>query len=86
MTRRRGPPLLLGVDVGGTFTDIVLGDTDGGLAVAKVTTTPDDPRLGVVSRDRRGARRARRRTGPRVTRVVHGTTLATNVILEKAGQ
>ena len=44
-----GRRYFLGVDVGGTFTDVVLGDTDGGLAVAKVATTPDDPRLGVVA-------------------------------------
>jgi N-methylhydantoinase A len=74
----------LGVDVGGTFTDVVLGDSDGGLAVAKVTTTPDDPRLGVVA----GIAEVLATHGVepgRVTRVVHGTTLATNVILERRG-
>ena len=40
---------LIGVDVGGTFTDLVYADTDAGrTAVHKVSTTPDDPARGVV--------------------------------------
>jgi N-methylhydantoinase A len=79
-----GRRYFLGVDVGGTFTDVVLGDTDGGAAVAKVSTTPDDPRLGVVAGI--GEVLATHGVEPsRVTRVVHGTTLATNVILERRG-
>jgi N-methylhydantoinase A len=79
-----GRRYFLGVDVGGTFTDVVLGDTDGGVAVAKVATTPDDPRLGVVAGI--GEVLAADDVEPsRVTRVVHGTTLATNVILERRG-
>jgi N-methylhydantoinase A len=81
---RAGRRYFLGVDVGGTFTDVVLGDSDGGLAVTKVTTTPDDPRLGVVAGI--GEVLATHRADPsQVTRVVHGTTLATNVILERRG-
>ena len=74
----------LGVDVGGTFTDVVLGDSDGRMAIAKVTTTSDDPREGVAlgvaevlaSEDVDPAE---------VVRLVHGTTLATNVILQRTG-
>jgi N-methylhydantoinase A len=74
----------LGVDVGGTFTDVVLGDSSGGVAFTKVTTTSEDPREGV-------ARGVAELLGTQsvdpgaVTRVVHGTTLATNVILQQAG-
>ena len=74
----------LGVDVGGTFTDVVLGSSDATLHTAKVLTTPDDPRVGVV----RGVAQALAAAGipaSAVTRVVHGTTLATNVILERRG-
>ena len=40
---------LIGVDVGGTFTDLVYADTDAGsTAVHKISTTPDDPSRGVV--------------------------------------
>ena len=79
-----GRRYFIGVDVGGTFTDVVLGDSDGGLAVAKVTTTPDDPRRGVVAGV--GEVLATHRVDPsRVRRLVHGTTLATNVVLERRG-
>jgi N-methylhydantoinase A len=41
---------LIGVDVGGTFTDLVYADTEAGeTAVHKVSTTPDDPSRGVVA-------------------------------------
>lgn len=74
----------IGVDIGGTFTDIVLSDVAGAVHVGKVLTTPDDPRIAV----RRGVDDVLRRAGTdaaAITRVVHGTTLATNVILERKG-
>src|SRR5437763_4530343 len=74
----------LGVDVGGTFTDVVVGDTDGHVATVKVPTTPDDPREGVAA----GVAEILRAQGVgprRVSRVVHGTPLAANVILERKG-
>ncbi|HZQ59503.1 MAG TPA: hydantoinase/oxoprolinase family protein [Acidimicrobiales bacterium] len=81
MTERR---CFLGVDVGGTFTDVVLGDSDGRVAFAKVTTTPADPRDGVAA----GIERILTDHSVRpeqVARLVHGTTLSTNVILEQRG-
>ncbi|HEY2430182.1 MAG TPA: hydantoinase/oxoprolinase N-terminal domain-containing protein, partial [Acidimicrobiales bacterium] len=74
----------IGVDVGGTFTDVVLGDDDGNLAVAKVVTTPDDPRVGVIE-GISGVLAGQGVDPGQVARVVHGTTLATNVILERRG-
>jgi N-methylhydantoinase A len=74
----------LGVDIGGTFTDVVLSDERGAVHVGKVLTTPHDPRQAV----RRGIEEVLHRSGTdpgAVTRVVHGTTLATNVILQRAG-
>ncbi|HEX4016163.1 MAG TPA: hydantoinase/oxoprolinase family protein [Frankiaceae bacterium] len=74
----------IGVDVGGTFTDVVLDDGSGGQHVVKVLTTPDDALVGV----RRGIETALAQAGlpaSGVVRVVHGTTLATNVILERRG-
>jgi N-methylhydantoinase A len=73
----------VGVDVGGTFTDVVLADNAGGITIAKVPTTPDDPRVGVVD----GINGVLDRTGvdpETVSRVVHGTTLATNVVVQRA--
>src|SRR5438874_8811177 len=74
----------VGVDVGGTFTDIVVAGTDGSLVTDKVVTTPDDPRIGVAA----GIEEVLEAAGLRpdqIMRVVHGTTLATNVILEQRG-
>jgi N-methylhydantoinase A len=66
----------LAVDVGGTFTDVVLWDgTD--LATAKVPSTPDDQSRGVVA----GARAVT----DGADRFLHGTTVATNALLERTG-
>jgi N-methylhydantoinase A len=68
----------LGADVGGTFTDIVRWDGIS-LRVGKVSTTTDDQSLGVVE----GARRLLS-DGDR-PRLLHGTTVATNALLERRG-
>ena len=76
---------LIGVDVGGTFTDLVYADTEAGeTAVHKVSTTPDDPSRGVVAGltalcDKYGIPRET------IDVVFHGTTIATNAILEHDG-
>ena len=76
---------LIGVDVGGTFTDIVFHDTeDGATQIHKVPTTPDNPARAVLSGittlcDRFGVDRAS------IDHVYHGTTTATNAILEHDG-
>ena len=74
----------IGVDVGGTFTDVVLVDAAGTIHASKVVTTPADPRDGV----RHGVEVALATAGldgAAIERFVHGTTLATNVLLERAG-
>jgi N-methylhydantoinase A len=68
----------VGVDVGGTFTDLVAVAPDGSLTVRKVATTPDDPATGVW--------RAVDSLGPGpIDVLVHGTTIATNALLERRG-
>ncbi|WP_226011385.1 hydantoinase/oxoprolinase family protein [Halomicrobium salinisoli] len=70
----------LGVDVGGTFTDVVAVDEEGHLRGVKVPSTPDRPDDGVID----GLRRAEE-TGvdlPTVAFLGHGTTVATNAVLE----
>jgi N-methylhydantoinase A len=74
----------VGVDIGGTFTDIVLRLDDGTLRVSKVSSTPEDPGLAVV----RGLDALLRAAGvapASVVEVVHGTTVASNTILQKKG-
>jgi N-methylhydantoinase A/oxoprolinase/acetone carboxylase beta subunit len=76
---------LIGVDVGGTFTDLVLADTEtGSVTIHKVPTTPEDPSVGVADGigglcDIAGVTRAA------VDHVLHGTTIATNAALEHRG-
>ncbi len=75
----------LGIDIGGTFTDLVLAEeTSHQLHNAKTLTTPDDPVEGVMS----GVREVLVQAGASardIQRVVHATTLATNLILERKG-
>ena len=77
--------LRLGIDVGGTFTDLVLHDTESGqLWVAKVPSTPQDQSLGVVDGIRAIGETAS--VAPdRMSAILHGTTVATNAVLEKRG-
>jgi N-methylhydantoinase A len=69
----------LGVDVGGTFTDLVLAEADG-VRVAKVPSTPEDQTEGVLA----GIERLAVDTAD-LRRFVHGTTVATNTVLERDG-
>jgi N-methylhydantoinase A len=73
------PPLMrVGVDVGGTFTDLAgLGD-DGGIRVIKVPSTPDDPARALW-------RAVDALGGAPVAALLHGTTVATNALLERRG-
>ena len=71
----------LAVDIGGTFTDVVLEMDDKAHAI-KVLTTTDAPERGVIE----GVRPCWRKPGARRPRsVVHGTTLATNALIERKG-
>src|SRR6266853_1606358 len=78
----------IGIDVGGTFTDLVAIDPAGITTLAKVPSTPDDPSLGVLDglrllADRLGLDRAA--LLDQTDRIVHGTTVATNALLEHKG-
>ncbi|HEY6854173.1 MAG TPA: hydantoinase/oxoprolinase family protein, partial [Gemmatimonadales bacterium] len=66
-----------GVDVGGTFTDLASIAPDGSLRVTKVVSTPDDPARGLF--------RAVDAVGGAIDVLVHGTTVATNALLERRG-
>lgn len=70
----------MGVDIGGTFTDIVvLGE--GGPRLYKFPSTPDDPARGVLAALEELIARGEIRPGS-VTRIAHGSTVATNALLE----
>ena len=73
------------MDIGGTFTDLVLVDEHGAIQlIGKVLTTPKDPAIGVMD----GARRVLAQAGvslAHVRYVIHGTTLITNALIERKG-
>ena len=76
---------LIGVDVGGTFTDVYAFDpATGRTEVHKVPSTPEDPSLAIVAgleglRDRKGVSIAD------MERFAHGTTVATNSLIQRRG-
>jgi N-methylhydantoinase A len=72
--------MLLGVDVGGTFTDAVLV-VDGRVVTAKAPSTPSDQSIGVLAAVRAVLERAGREAHE-VTAFAHGMTVATNALLE----
>ena len=74
----------VGADIGGTFTDVALLGSDGSIATAKVSSTPDDYGVAIID----GVMRLVQERGlaaADVEGVVHGTTVATNAILQRKG-
>jgi len=69
----------IGVDVGGTFTDVILQRADGSATIRKLLSTPPNYDVAVVEAV------AGLRDGAHVAGVVHGTTVATNAVLERRG-
>jgi len=72
--------LSVGVDVGGTFTDLAALGDDGAIATAKVLSDPADQSNGVMA-----ALRTLGAPAGDVGRLVHGTTVVTNLLLERTG-
>src|SRR6478735_12164602 len=73
----------IGIDIGGTFTDLVFLDPDGRVLRAKVLSTPDDYSQGIAE----GLAQAMRAglDVPAIAQIMHGTTVATNALLEGKG-
>ena len=75
----------LGVDIGGTFTDLVMvNDNNGRLFDEKVLTTPEDPSLGVIE----GVKKILENNNIKASKlkhIIHGTTLVANAIIERRG-
>ncbi len=80
--------LRIGIDVGGTFTDLVAIDQSGRTIFAKSSSTPHDPSVGVIAGLEELARRhdlSLTTLLARTSAIVHGTTVATNALLERKG-
>jgi 5-oxoprolinase (ATP-hydrolysing) len=75
------PAVRVGADVGGTFTDVILQSESGEVRVQKVLSTPPSYDVAVVEAIREFALDA----PERLTEVIHGTTVATNAVLERRG-
>ncbi|HEY8578751.1 MAG TPA: hydantoinase/oxoprolinase family protein, partial [Beijerinckiaceae bacterium] len=70
---------IVGVDIGGTFTDLV-GCIDGRIVTSKTSTTPADPTQGVAN-----ALNLADAHLPSLTEALHGSTIAINTVLERKG-
>ncbi len=80
-----GKPVRIGVDIGGTFTDVLLFDaTTGAFHIDKVLTAPDDPSSAVGDGVASALEKADQ-SGASVDHVIHGTTLVTNALIERRG-
>ena len=70
---------VVGIDIGGTFTDLV-GCVDGRIVTSKTSTVPADPTRGVA--DSLALAHCRM---PALDEVLHGSTIAINTVLERKG-
>lgn len=77
------PHIRIGIDIGGTFTDLqILNERTGALSSFKTPTTPEDPSIGLLT----GLSEAGERYGfslADIRLLLHGTTIATNAVLER---
>ncbi|RUM88403.1 MAG: hydantoinase/oxoprolinase family protein [Thermodesulfatator sp.] len=73
--------LVIGVDTGGTFTDLVFVDGQGRARRWKILSTPDDPSRAIIQ----GLRELLGDFRPEDIEIVHGTTVGTNAFLERKG-
>ena len=73
---------MVGVDIGGTHTDLIIVDTETGqLSTAKVPTTPGDQAVGLMS-----GLAALQADPAAIDLLIHGTTVATNAVIERQGR
>ena len=78
--------LRVGVDVGGTFTDVVLWDDESATpTLHKLPSTPHDPSVAALEGIETVATRRGHHARRGVQRVSHGTTIATNVVVQRRG-
>ena len=78
-----GKPLRVAVDIGGTFTDVQVIDTEtGAVWDHKVPSTPEDPSIGLIAGLRSGIEKRGYEVGA-IGMILHGSTIATNAVLER---
>lgn len=80
--------LRIGIDVGGTFTDLVIADEAGSLQIVKVPSVPEKPEVGIMNALRKASAEREIEIDTLLGRTdtfIHGSTVATNTLLEKKG-
>lgn len=78
----------IGVDVGGTFTDLVVAQENGEVWFVKTPSVADDPSIGVLDALGLVAQKLNKpltEVLPEITLFIHGTTVATNILVERTG-
>ena len=76
--------MIVGIEVGGTFTDLVMADGDGNLTVHKLPSTPSDPSIAAVD----GLEQLLKLTNSHASAVdelLHGSTIAANALIQRRG-
>ena len=76
--------MIVGIEVGGTFTDLVMVDEQGGLAVHKIPSTPADPSIAAVSGMSEILEMAGQ-SAANVSELLHGSTIAANALIQRRG-
>src|SRR5260370_23265007 len=71
---------IVGIDVGGTFTDLYYAGADGSHRILKVPSTPHDPSVGLLD-----SLRTAEIEPEGLDAILHGTTIATNAVIERRG-
>ena len=85
MNNNGTPGVRVGVDIGGTFTDLVILTPDGCLEKRKIPSTPDDYAEAIIAGILDALGGAGGRIETPIAEIVHATTVATNAILERRG-
>lgn len=83
MSAKTAPPIRIAVDIGGTFTDLQIYDErTSALSSLKTPTTPEDPSIGLMTGVKEAARLFQFQLAD-IGYLLHGTTIATNAVLER---
>ena len=75
----------IGIDIGGTFTDLVCRDEEGAIRIRKIPSTPKKPSVAAINAVDELSKLYEPCENRNITRIVHGTTVATNAVLERKG-
>ena len=81
-------PFIIGVDIGGTFTDVALITRDGQVVMTKAASTPSEPSQGVFEALKEAAQQLDLSLSEllqQTLRITHGSTVATNALLTRSG-